>query len=107
MFNILYKYFMLLHCSFVAIFWVYRISFESKPSYYVVLIEFYLDIVFTVDILRIFISPFMSESGKLVTDKKLIAKRYLQSWLLADLFCNFPLALFRYNSNRADGGYNE
>jgi len=56
---------------------------------------------------REFTSPYISETGKLETNKKLIALRYLKSWLLFDIYCYFPLAFFRYRSNRADGGYNE
>jgi len=98
---------MLAHSTFVAIFWVFRISFEGKPVLAVVMLEFYMDVIFGIDIFRIFTSPFLNEHGKQVTDKKIIAQRYLKSWLLFDLYCYFPLALFRYRSNRADGGYNE
>mmetsp|Transcript_21875 Transcript_21875/g.33922 ORF Transcript_21875/g.33922 Transcript_21875/m.33922 type:complete len:192 (+) Transcript_21875:107-682(+) len=102
-----YKYFMMVHSGFLAFFWVFRISFEGKPLFAIVLLEFYYDLVFTVDIIRILRTPFINESGKLVTAFKPIAYRYLWSWLLFDLYSYFPLALFRYNSNRADGGYND
>ena len=106
-FNTYYKYFMLVHASFVAIFWVFRISFERKPDFIVVILEFYMDFIFAIDIFRVFTTPFQNEVGKLVMDRKMIATRYLKSWLLFDLYCCVPLALLRYRSNRADGGYDE
>ncbi len=98
----------MVHSGFLAFFWVYRISFEGKPQLLVVLLEFYYDFVYTVDMIRIFRSPFVNENGKLVTNGKQIALRYFWSgWLLADIYSYFPLALLRYRSNREDGGYNE
>lgn len=102
-----YKYWMLFHSWLVALFYVFRISFEKKPVLGVVILEFYVDIVYLVDMVRIFRSPYTNENGKLVTDFKLIACRYLKTWFIPDLYSFIPLALIRYNSSREEGGYND
>ena len=53
-FATLYKYWMLVHCLYVCIVVVFRISFEGKPSIGVVLFDVYMDIVYAIDMFRIF-----------------------------------------------------
>ena len=86
---------------------VARIGFEEKPMYFVVIYEIYMDLVFAVDMIRIFNSPIFNESGKMITDRKLIAKAYLKTWLLFDIWSFYPLAYLRYNSNWEDGSRND
>ena len=81
-----------------------RIAFEEKPWYYVVIYEYYLDAVFFIDMLRIFNTPIFTDSGKLVMDRKVIAKKYLQGWFVLDLWSFYPMAFWRYRSSRVDGG---
>ena len=102
-----YKYWMLIHCIIVAVFYVFRISFEGKPDLYVVILEFYIDVVYLIDMVRIFRSPYINENGKVVTDTRMIAMRYIKTWLIIDIYGFFPLALLRYKSKREDGGFDE
>jgi len=95
---------MLAHCSLILGFCIARVAFEEKPWVYVVYIEWYLDGVFFIDIIRIFNSPITSPNGKLIYRRKEIIKAYLFGWFGWDLFAFYPLAYLRYISNRADGG---
>ena len=52
-----YKYWMLVNCLSVMIFVIGRIGFEEKPWYYVVVYDCYLDVVFFIDMIRIFTTP--------------------------------------------------
>lgn len=102
-----YKYWMLPHSLFVAVFYVFRISFEGKPSWTVVGMDYYMDVVYLIDMIRIFRSPYVNENGKMVTSSRLIAMKYLKSWFFFDLYCFFPLAHIRKNSKREDGGFDD
>ena len=103
-FSTLYKYWMLIHCLYVLLVVVIRISFEGKPVFSIVVIEFYIDIVWLIEMIRIFNSPYFNENGKMVYNKRLIAKRYLTSWFILDLYAFVPLAYIRYKSNWEEGG---
>ena len=46
-----------MHCLFIAVFQAIRVAFEEKPAYYVIFIEIYLDVVFALDMVRIFTTP--------------------------------------------------
>ena len=99
-----YKYWMLLNCLSVMIFVVARVGFEEKPWYYVVVYDCYLDVVFFIDMLRIFTTPIFNESGKMITNRKLIAKAYISFWFIFDLWGFYPLAYLRYISSYDAGG---
>jgi hypothetical protein len=99
-----YKYWMLLNCLSIMIFVIGRIGFEKKPWYYVVVYDCYLDFVFFIDMIRIFTTPIFNESGKMITNRKLIAKAYITTWFLFDLWGFYPLSYLRYSSNYDEGG---
>ena len=86
---------------------VARVGFEEKPWFYVVIYEWFMDIVFLIDMIRIFTTPIFNESGKMITNRKLIAKAYIYSWFIFDLWSFYPLAYLRYNSNYDEGGRND
>lgn len=67
---------MLFWCFYIVYYFVYRISFEKKPSWTVVSLEIWLDVIFLFDMLRNFTQPYR-ENGKLITNRKQIAIRYL------------------------------
>lgn len=85
-------------------FGVARVAFEEKPWIYVVYMEIYLDIVFFVDLVRIFTTPITLNNGKTNWERKAIICNYLSGWFIFDLFAFFPLAYFRYHSDHAKGG---
>jgi hypothetical protein len=95
---------MLVHCIYVCIIVVFRISFENKPSLGIVLFDVYMDVAYAIDMFRIFNQPYFNENGKLETNKKRIAMRYLKSWLLFDIYAMYQLAYLRYRSSRDEGG---
>jgi hypothetical protein len=49
-----YKYWMLVHCIYVCIIVVFRISFENKPNISIVIFDVYMDVVYAIDMFRIF-----------------------------------------------------
>ena len=57
----------------------------------------FCDLLFFIDILIKFNTAIYSES-RLVTDRKTIAKAYLQSWFFVDLILCFPLSYLKYRS---------
>lgn len=69
--------------------------------------DFYMDIIYAIDMFRIFNSPYFNDNGKLEVNKKKIASRYLKSWFIFDVYAFFPLAFLRKRSNREDGGGND
>jgi hypothetical protein len=82
---------------------VSRISFEKKPQLFVVYLEYYMDVVYLIDMIRNFTEPYM-KSGRIVTDRGKIACHYLKTWFIFDLYAFYPLAYMRYISKWEDGG---
>jgi len=95
---------MFFHSAAVLVYWVARIAFEEKPIFEGVVFEWYLDFIFLIDMIRIFNQPIFTETGRIIMDRKIIAKTYMVSWFLWDLWCFYPLAWLRYRSKHADGG---
>lgn len=94
----------LAHCTFILVFCVARVAFEEKPDIYVVYIEAYFDVVFLIDMIRIFTSPIYNENGKTIWSRSVIFKNYFFGWFLFDVYAFFPLAYFRYVSKHSEGG---
>ena len=69
----------------------------------VVLLEFYMDVVYLIDMIRCFTQPF-SMDGRVVYNRKDIANHYLKTWFIFDIYAFFPLAYFRYVSDYNAGG---
>lgn len=97
---------MLLHKLYVCFIVVGRMAFEGKPDYSMVLLEFYMDIVFFVDVIRCFTQPY-AEGTKVITDRRAIVRRYLRTWFIFDLYSFFPLALIRKHSKWEEGSKDE
>jgi len=54
-FNNYYSYWMLIHSAYVLLIYLMRIAFENeKPPYFMVAFDFYLDLVFLIDMIREF-----------------------------------------------------
>jgi len=97
---------MLPHCLFIVFFYLVRFAFENdKPLYWRVLFDVWLDLVYLVDMVREFTSPYLNEQSKLVYNKKLIALRYLKTWFIFDAYAFYPLGLLRYNSDWKAGSH--
>lgn len=90
---------MLVHCFVYAFIWPYRISFEGTPSRMAVAFDFYNNVVYIVDILITFLTPIVDREGKIITDKKRIAKKYIKTYFFLDVIACFPFTYFRRHSN--------
>ena len=57
--------------------------------------------------IRLLTLPFTTSTGQLIYKRTTIMMQYFKRWFWFDLFAFYPLAYLRYNSNHADGGYND
>jgi len=69
----------------------------------VVYLEYYMDIVYAIDMIRNLTEPYMKH-GRLVTKRSSIIKHYLKTWFIFDLYAFYPLAYMRYISKWELGG---
>jgi hypothetical protein len=100
-----YRCFYLFHKITILFYIPYVAAFvTTKPYISMVYFEIYLDVVFFLEIISTFYMPFLNDQQRLVTDRKAIAKKYLTSFFLPEIFALFPFSVFRYNS---DGWPNE
>jgi hypothetical protein len=76
----------------------FRISFEDTPSWWNVIIDFYLNLIFIIDIIITFMTPIFDKEGKMVHDRKKIAIKYFRTWFFPDVLLCFPLSYFRITS---------
>lgn len=102
----IYRYFMLCHHIYNALFIVARVSFEEKPQYHVVIIEAYMDFIYLIDMARCFTEPYVAEENKVVDNRKKIANRYIKTWFFWDLYAFYPLAYLRFISSWEGGTEN-
>lgn len=87
-----------------------RIAFETRPNWYSVYFEFYMDIVFSIDIIRMFNTPVKLrrvQHLETIYARKDIAKAYITRWFIFDLYSYFPLAYLRYISDYEKGSHDE
>ena len=68
-------------------------------------LDIYMDVIYLIDMFRNFTQPY-SQEGRLVKNNKMIAKQYLKTWFLADVYAFYPLAYLRYISSWEAGGKN-
>ena len=54
-----------------------------------------MDLLFQVDLLLNFFTAYEDENGELVTSRCAIAKSYLSSWFLVDLFSSIPITMIQ------------
>jgi hypothetical protein len=53
-------------------------------------IDTVIDFIFITDLFVNFFSAYYDEEGKLVTNNKKIATKYLKGWFIIDLIASFP-----------------
>ena len=95
------------HSLGILIFQIPRVAFEEKPYLYVVWFEIYLNIVFFIEMVKIFLTPLTLMNGKKEFSKYQIAVSYIKSWFFYDLFAFYPLAYLRYISVHSEGSFND
>ena len=69
----------------------YTIGFNVDPPEAMLLFNWLVDCTFAVDMLFNFFTGFHVEGGSLVTNKCVIAIRYLKGWFVIDLFSTLPI----------------
>lgn len=81
----------------------YNIAFSSdengKEPLQWRIINYTIDILFAIDIVIIFNSCYYDEDFMIIEDRKIIAKDYIQSWLIIDLVAILPLELILNTNN--------
>ena len=102
-----WKYFLLLNMLIVALIIPCRIAFETKPMWYSVWFEYYMDMVFVIDMIRMFNTPVRKTQylAKNIFNRKEIALQYVKRWFLLDLYAFFPLAYLRSKSEYEKGSH--
>jgi hypothetical protein len=93
-----YNFFFAIHKILTAFYIPLKAAFEDTPEPESVYFDFYLDAVFLIDIIITFNMPLYDQKSRLITDRKVIARKYLKTWFLADLMVCFPVSYFRLNS---------
>ena len=83
-----------------------RIFFFDTPSLGWTIIERTIDALFWLDMLINFISAYVDENDNVVTDIKLIIKKYITGWFFFDLIACFPFELFTNSAGSILGQYN-
>lgn len=84
----------------------YRISFIDSEALWLNVIDWIINILFTVDIVVTFFSAYKDDDKELVTDCRRIANSYLRSWFLLDCIVCFPFELLETSGSRSSN-YNK
>jgi hypothetical protein len=87
---------------YTAIFVPYNVAFSESEDKSLVqtIIDYVIDVLFTIDIFINFISGYEDlTEGKVITDLRKIAKLYLRSWFVPDLLACVPFGLFTPKGN--------
>jgi hypothetical protein len=96
---VFYRAFFLFHKTFVLFYVPISAAFIRTPSLELLYIDFYLDFVFLLEIISTFFMPFVNpDDQRLISDHKKIAKRYLTSYFIIDVFVMLPVSYFRFMS---------
>jgi hypothetical protein len=93
--NIFYNFFYLFHKLTTVVYIPFKAAFEQEPTWGTVYFDFYLDLIFFIDIVIIFNMPLYDKKSRLITDRKFISMRYIKSWFIFDLIVLLPLSYFR------------
>ncbi|MES1908364.1 MAG: hypothetical protein MHM6MM_001316 [Cercozoa sp. M6MM] len=73
---------------------VLPLNFAFEMGKTMKVLEWVVDCLFFTDILVSFVSAYETSEGVLVTQPKLIAKRYVKGWFVLDVLATFPFQLF-------------
>jgi hypothetical protein len=84
-----------MHKVIIAFYIPFKCAFEDEPSWSTVYFDFYLDLVFFIEILITFNMPLYDQKSRLVTDRKVIAIKYLRTFFILDLVFLFPFSYYR------------
>ena len=71
----------------------YRIAFVEKDGVDWIIVNFFVDFLFLLDILIIFNTAFYDEDFIIIDCRKQISMQYIQSWFFIDLLSIIPFDL--------------
>jgi hypothetical protein len=71
----------------------FKISQEIEITWNIIVFDVSADIIFLINIILTFFVPVYDKNGKLIYNKKKIAKMYLKLWFWPDLIVCIPFTL--------------
>ena len=74
--------------------YIYRIAFYDKNTFGWNVFEYIVDFFFFLDCVFTFFTCYYESYSQLVVSRKLIALKYLKSWLFLDVLGFFPVDIF-------------
>lgn len=77
---------------FQSVFTPVRIAFEEETSYEWLVADYIMDGFFVIDLFINFITAIETDEGKLISERKLIAKDYLSGWFWIDFISVLPVS---------------
>ena len=83
--------FILLYVTFVMTF---ELSFIDDPPLFFTISEYVTTVFFGLDIIFNFNKVYIDKDKKLVTSRRILAKKYVKSWFFLDFIAFFPFFLF-------------
>ena len=105
--NLVYTSVILVNQIIISFLIPFKLTFlEYSEEWAYVYYDTFLDFLFLIDILVRFNMPIYLE-GRLITDRKVIAKTYVRSWFVWDLLALLPFSYLRKNSEHWVRGKNE
>lgn len=92
---------------YTSIFVPYNVAFKSKTMDDVPLlvVDSVVDVVFFLDIVLNFHTTYVSQTGEVISDPKLIRLNYLKSWFIIDLLSCLPYDIFNAFQDAEDVSY--
>lgn len=81
---------------YTSVFVPYNVAFKSKSIDDIPLLvaDSIVDVVFFLDIILNFHTTYVSQTGEVISDPKLIRLNYLKSWFVIDLLSCLPYDIF-------------
>ena len=85
---------MVLALIFTAIYIPIRIAYLENISTGLLIVEFAVDGIFILDLALNFFSAYYEQDKRLITNNRIIAKRYLKGWFALDLMAWYILKIY-------------
>jgi potassium voltage-gated channel Eag-related subfamily H protein 5 len=103
-FKIVWDWIILLLTVYTSVFVPYNVAFKSKTmdDVPILVADSCIDVIFFLDIILNFHTTYVSSTGEVISDPKLIRLNYFKSWFTVDLLSCLPYDIF-YAFQAADG----
>lgn len=95
-FKAIWDWIILLLTFYTSVFVPFNVAFKSKSIDDIPLLvaDSIVDVVFFLDIILNFHTTFVSQTGEVISDPKLIRLNYIKSWFVIDLLSCLPYDIF-------------